>query len=397
MIIALKLKNFYSLRDEAVLDFTVDSGSRKEKNYLPENLIEFSGDYFVNIIGLFGGNAAGKSNLIKGVDFCRNFVLTSHLNNEGNILDFEPFKFDSDKSSEFYIDFVTEGIEYEYSFELCDGKIIRESLYYYPNKRKAKIFTRENSSVYTYGKGLIHRPKEIEANTGLNTLFLSRASSMNRPIAQIVYRFFLQKMVIGLGDKNVFSLTPKNFDSVKQILLRAFEVSDSDIVDIRLKEYIPGQFKLESFHREDPKIPFDFEREESDGTKRLLWILLMMLDKVTEKAAIFFDEFDLRLHLFLAEFLLDVVRDSHGAQLVFTSHNPALINTSALRREQIVFVTKDKHGNSEFIPLSDYEGLRVDMNIQKAYLQGRFDGIPYIGNSKHIFTSTDSGDERKKI
>lgn len=390
MIIALKLKNFYSLRDEAVLDFTVDSGSRKEREYLPDNLIEFSGDYFVNIIGLFGGNAAGKSNLIKGVNFCRNLVLTSHLNNENTTLDFEPFKFDSDKSSEFYIDFVAEGIEFEYSFELCDGKIIKEALYYYPNKRKARIFTREHSSVYAYGKGLMHRPKEIEVNTGVSTLFLSRASSMNRPLAQLVYRFFLQKMVIGLGDRNVFSLTPKKFDSVKQVLLKAFEVSDSDIVDIRLKEAVPGQFKLESFHRENPRIPFDFEREESDGTKRLLWILLMMLDKITDKAAIFLDEFDLRLHLFLAEFLLDVVRDSRGAQLVFTSHNPALINPSALRREQIVFVTKDTHGNSEFIPLSDYEGLRADMDIQKAYLQGRFDGVPYIGDSKHIFTSTDS-------
>lgn len=33
-----------------------------------------------------------------------------------------------------------------------------------------------------------------------------------------------------------------------------------------------------------------------------------------------------------------------------------------------------------FIPLSDYEGLVADADIEKAYLQGRFDAVPYVGN-----------------
>ena len=78
MILSLRLKNFFSLRDEAVLDFTADRSARKTQDYLPENLIEFSGDKFVNIIGLFGSNAAGKSNIIKAIDFCRKLILTSH-------------------------------------------------------------------------------------------------------------------------------------------------------------------------------------------------------------------------------------------------------------------------------------------------------------------------------
>lgn len=386
MILSLRLKNFYSLRDDVILDFTADMHQRNSNDQFPENLLDFSGDKFVNILGLFGSNAAGKSNIINALAFCRNLVLTSHLNNEGDILDFEPFKFGDESPSEFEIDFVSEGVEYEYSFSLHEGRIIAEELFHYPNKRKAKVFSRTGSSQYSHRKGLIQRPGEVEVNTGDKTLFISRASSMNRPIAQTVYRFFLNGIQIGLEEMNLNKLTKSDFEKDKGILLTALEVSDSDIVDIRLIEKVPGQPMLQSFHRENPDIPFDFEKEESDGTKRLMAILMMLLKKILGGATLFLDEFDLKLHLRLAEFVLDAVRASHAGQLVFTSHNSNLMNTARLRREQIVFVNKQSDGNSEFIPLVDYEGVKNTMDIQKAYLQGRFDSVPYVGNIYSMLT-----------
>ena len=214
------------------------------------------------------------------------------------------------------------------------------------------------------------RPVEIESNTGSKTLFLSRASSMNRPIAQLIYRFFLNEVTVGIGALDFSKLSRDKLEANKDLLLKAFEISDSDIVDIKLTEVIPGQLVLQSFHRENPNIAFDFEREESDGTKRLLFILLTILQKSLAGMTIFLDEFDLKLHLRPAEFLLDVIRASRGAQFVFTSHNAMLIDTDKLRREQIVFVNKLDNGNSEFVPLSDYEGLSKSTDIRKAYLQG---------------------------
>lgn len=386
MIISLRLKNFFSLRDDAVLDFTADMSSRRERDSLPENLIDFKGDKFVNILGLFGANASGKSNIIKGIDFCRTLVLTSHLNNLGDRFDFEPFKFDKGQPSEFYINFVTEGIEYEYSFSIQDNRILSEELYYYPNKRKARIFQRKESSLYTYGKGAIARPTEIEANTGPQTLFISRASSMNRPTAQIIYRFFMEGMTTNFENTDLSLLSPSDFEGNKAMLLKALEVSDSDIVDISLTKTKTGIPMLQSFHRENPSIPFDFIKEESEGTIRLIGLLLLLLRNQAESSTVFMDEFDLKLHLHLAEFILDMVRASRGRQLVFTSHNPALIDSRKLRNEQIVFVTKTSDGNSEFVPLSDYEGISKIGDLQKAYLQGRFDAIPYIGNI-HSVTS----------
>ncbi|MDE6287178.1 MAG: ATP-binding protein [Muribaculaceae bacterium] len=381
MILSIRLKNFFSLRDEVVLDFTADVKSRKQKDYLPENLIEFEGDKFVNIIGLFGSNAAGKSNIIKAMDFCRRLVLTSHQNNEGYKFDFEPFKFDTDKSSEFSLSFVTEGKEYEYSFKLLDGKVLGESLYHFPNGRRARIFSRENYDEYIFAKGSIHRPKEVESNTGPTTLFISRASSMNRPVARTIYRFFLNEISIGLDNIALTDIDPIVFEVNKMLILKAFEVSDSDITDIQMTELSSGQYQLRSFHRENPAIAFNFEREESEGTKRLLLLIITLLTGPVSGTTFFLDEFDLKLHLRLAEFILDVVRATRSMQMVFTSHNPLLIETSKLRLEQIVIVNKNAEGNSEFVPLCDYEGLTKRTDVQKAYLQGRFDGVPYTGDA----------------
>lgn len=378
MIISISLKNFFSIKEEAVLDFTADLSTRYHRDFLSENLLSFHDDKFVNILGVFGGNAAGKSNIIKAIEFCRSLILSSHTFNQTETFNFTPFKFDEDKPSEFYIDFVTDGIEYEYSFSIENGVISKEELFYYPNKRKAKIFTRTYQD-FSFGKGVLARPNDLALNTGSKTLLLSRASVLNRPVAQKIYQFFYEKVLIGLGDADFSKIDPVQFEKCKDLLLTAFEVSDSDIVDIRIETDGQGRRFLTSFHKENPTIPFDFVKEESEGTKRLLFILLRTLRSALNGATFFLDEFDLKLHLRLAEFILDLIRATHCAQLVFTSHNPSLINNEKLRPEQIILVTKLPNGNSEFIPLSDYEGIRPQTDLQKAYLQGRFDAVPYIG------------------
>ncbi|MDE7412920.1 MAG: ATP-binding protein [Muribaculaceae bacterium] len=380
MIISIQLKNFYSIRDKIAIDFTADVRSRKLQNYLPENLIDVGEDKFVNIIGLFGSNAAGKSNVIKAIDFCRNLVLNSHLLNEGVTFDFESFKFEPGKPSEFIINFITNGNEYEYSFEILDNKVLSESLYHFPNKRKARVFVREKTFSYTHGKGVMSRPSDIEANTGPKNLFLSRASALNRPIAKEVYRFFLNEMKFEAVDFSIDNISRKEFEDHKKILLHALEVSDSDIIDIDLYEASPGNLRLRTYHKENPSIPFDFEKEESEGTKRLLMMLLYILRSALSGAALFLDEFDLKMHLHLAEFVLDAIRATGKCQFLFTSHTSPLIDISKLRREQIIFVNKQTDGNTQLIPLYDYQGIRDNANIQKAYLMGRFDAIPYIGN-----------------
>lgn len=87
------------------------------------------------------------------------------------MFDFVPFKFGENSPSEFHINFVTQGTEYEYSFQLLNDMVVSEELYYYPHKRRSKVFSRVDTDVYSFKKGMIHRPAEVQANTGPKTLF----------------------------------------------------------------------------------------------------------------------------------------------------------------------------------------------------------------------------------
>ncbi len=49
-----------------------------------------------------------------------------------------------------------------------------------------------------------------------------------------------------------------------------------------------------------------------------------------------------------------------------------------LRKDQVNFVNKRQDGSSELYSLFDFKDFRENMDLEKAYMQGRFDAIPYI-------------------
>ena len=169
-------------------------------------------------------------------------ILESHQHNEGVTFNFEPFKFDGcpGKSSRFLIDFVCEDVEYEYAFELTRERIISESLYYYPVGRRAKVFVRTADGKYSFGTGAITKPMDVVLNTSDKTLFLSRASSMKRPLAQTLYRYFMNQFLLGLVNVNDLMVLD-SFNTYKQVILKALEICDTDITDIEVrKEQMPA-------------------------------------------------------------------------------------------------------------------------------------------------------------
>jgi AAA15 family ATPase/GTPase len=326
-------------------------------------------------------------------------VLDSHLHNEGDVFNFEPFKFYGyqNKPSKFLIDFVCDNIEYEYSFELTKDYIVSESLYYYPVGRRAKVFIRQADGKYSFGTGIITKPSDVVLNTSNKNLFLSRASSMNREFAQKIYRYFLNQFLLGLVNVNEMMVLD-SFDTYKNVILKALEICDTDITDIEARKEqisapvaIPGQqelsfklidvLKFKTFHRNQTDVMFDMDMEESNGTRKLFQILIRLLDVVKNKKSIMMDEFDMGLHTRLADFILDLIHASEGSQLLFSSHNTNLIDIKRLRRDQIVFVNKSEEGSTEVYSLYDFKDFRENMDAEKGYIQGRFDAVPYVDSS----------------
>lgn len=399
MILKIELENFFSIRDRVRIDFRAANINTTLTRELRHNVIDWNGVPVLKSVGLFGPNASGKSNILKAVSFCCRMILDSHLNNEGVVFNFESFKFDGwqEKPSCFLIDFVCNNVEYEYSFELTKTKILSENLYHFPFGRRAKIFVRNADGKYSFGTGVISKPADVVLNTSDKNLFLSRASSMNREISQMLYRYFMNQFLLGLVNVNDVMVLD-GFNTYKRVILKALEVCDTDITDIEVrKEQIPapvvapGQgeisfklmdvLKFKTFHRGNKDVMFDLDLEESNGTKKLFQILIRLLDVVKNRKGIMMDEFDMGLHTRLADFILDLIHASDGSQLLFSSHNTNLIDVKRLRRDQIVFVNKTEDGATEVYSLYDFKDFRENMDAEKGYIQGRFDAVPYVDSS----------------
>lgn len=399
MILKIEFENFFSIRDAVRIDFRAANINTALTRELKHNVMEWNGVSILKSVGLFGPNASGKSNIMKAIAFCCRMVLDSHLYNEGTMFDFEPFKFDDyqEKPSKFLIDFVCDNVEYEYSFSLTKDKILSESLYHYPLGRRAKVFVRNSDGQYSFGAGNISKPTDVVLNTSSKNLFLSRASSMNRELAQRLYRYFMNQFLLGLVSVNELTVL-NSFNTYKKVILKALEICDTDITDIEVRKEqmaVPVTkseqegiaFKLvdvlrfKTFHRDRKDVMFDLDMEESNGTRKLFQILLRLLEVVRGKKGIMMDEFDTGLHTRLADFILDLIHASEGSQLLFSSHNTNLIDIKRLRRDQIVFVNKTEEGVTETYSLYDFKDFRESMDAKKGYIQGRFDAVPYVDST----------------
>lgn len=402
MLLKIELENFFSIKNRIFLDFIAAKSNSRQARDLSYNVIDWNGTKVLKTIGLFGPNASGKSNILKAINFCYRMVLESHLNNEGTVFNFMPFKFDGydAKPSAFLIDFVCSGIEYEYSFALTRTEVLRESLYYYPNGKRAKVFTRDENAeeVYSFSPGIIVKPKDVAINTGKKNLFLSRASSMNRVLPQELYRYFLNTFLLGLVDLNSVSVE-ENFNAYKKVILKALSICDTDICDIKVRhEQVPAPImsslaspelnfrmidilRFQTIHKRAPNVVFDLDVEESNGTRKLFQILLRLLDVVRNGKSLMMDEFDMGLHTRLADFIIDIIHASENSQLLFTSHNTNLIDMKRLRKDQVVFVNKLDDGSTEVYSLYDYKDFRDNMDAEKGYIQGRFDAVPFVDST----------------
>lgn len=129
-------------------------------------------------------------------------------------------------------------------------------------------------------------------------------------------------------------------------------------------------------HNKLKKVMFSMD-EESDGTQRLFDMLTVLL--CTKDHTVFvIDEIDRSLHPqmtvhFIKNFL--EIAKKKDIQLIITTHESHLMDLSILRQDEIWFVEKNKSGASLLIPFDRFKE-RFDKKIQKAYLDGRYGGVP---------------------
>ena len=413
MVLQIRLSNFFSINEEVVLDMQAASLQTRESKDLLGNTFVCNDERLLKTVAIYGANASGKSNIIKAIRACVQMIFESHNYNENTMFAFTPFKFGGvGKPSRFYIRFLIDGVEYEYSFTLTKTEIITEELYYYPVGRKKLVFARDErkgpdkKDIYEF-RSAIRRPMDVAGNTSKKTLFVSRASQMDRDVAKDVFRYFNERFILNYFGYNSYSIESL-LNENKDLILKVLKAADSDIIDIRSQHELRSlttavfdplsnqllsrddiqkpQLKITTFHRNNPEVPFDFYSEESSGTQEFFHMMLTILNIIKGNKVLLIDEISMGLHVNLVEYILNLFHQSESAQLIFSTHNTNLLNMRKLRKDQVYFVNKRDDGSSDLYSLFDFKDFRENMDAEKAYLQGRFDAIPYIDESYNTLT-----------
>lgn len=424
MLINFTIKNVKSFKD--VSSFSLISKNKIRKNSFHE--VEVLPRLCVlKNAGLYGSNASGKTNFVKALSFAKEFITT------GNVSDIK-FGFMDNQNEDSVFSFLIElsGILFHYELHLRrisgfflsiqdeylaqlnnDGstnKIIylkSKNIFDDENNKKLKIFSaafKNLSSVafLTY----MAAPERYVENSKVSEIFKK------------LFLFFLNKLVVVDSFTNVYSIiNDTNIDSII-CKLRDYDTGIKSAKFVKVENdsiyrYLPAPLAKDlisqlikspqnaisighenellllkktennsiSLYRllvKHYNISNDFSfADESNGTKRLSYLIGILLSKSSNDRVYVIDEIEKGSHPNLIRKLIQdfqALNKETNAQLIFTSHLPSLMD-NVLRRDEIFFIEKNNKGCSNIYSLYDFKD-RSTTTIAKKYLDGRFGATP---------------------
>ena len=146
---------------------------------------------------------------------------------------------------------------------------------------------------------------------------------------------------------------------IQKRILRFLNDMDIDISGYRYDEEDEQLYIIRSIHGENFELPFS---EESEGTKKLIAALPVILVALLEGRPVIIDELDAKLHPKLLRYIISLFKNKQvnqkGAQLIFTSHDMTTLKNTVFRRDEIWFAALNDTHSSEIYSL--YEIRRED-------------------------------------
>ena len=233
-----------------------------------------------------------------------------------------------------------------------------------------------------------------------NALLLSLAAQLNDSLAINVIEWFGELNVIsGLKE---YQFRENSIDKIKTEIgkvkiLDYLKKADLGIIDLELREVNSGKFKDSPFSTiwtyrnkfsnkvKIGQVSFWLELDESEGTKKYLYLLGPIIDSLEKGSALFIDEFDSKLHPNLVEQIILLfnsrIVNPKNAQLVFNTHDTNLLSAQLFRKDQIWFTEKNKYGEAKLYSLADFKADTVRKNeaYEDNYIRGKYGAVPFLG------------------
>ena len=449
MLIRFNIKNFLSFserEDGKSEEFSMIAGKVRSKK---EHVYEDGKIKLLKFAAVYGANAAGKSNLVKALDFMQRIIVSGlpegHTDNYCKVMTES-----KDKESYFELEILLNDKYYAYGFEviLNQSRFTSEWLVELTSDNKEKlIFSRDIiKGIYEFGgevkiKGLIEKlnvyAEDIQEDGSVLLLSIMNQNKKTlyqqfeqAAIFQDIYKWIKNNLDINYPDRPIsdYSYMAKT-ENVEEIcrIIAAFGtgITDFQMVEVPVEKvlgHLPKTIQEDlladiekktvdmkadinvdelgiimrsnrdffilnidkeeniicrtiKFSHGKKNILFELS-EESDGTVRLLDLLEVLLSG--EGKTYIIDELDRCLHPSLTYKFVDTflkLAFQKNIQLIVTTHESRLLDFDLLRRDEIWFVNKRKSGESDIYSLEEYNA-RFDQKIDKAYLEGRYGGVP---------------------
>lgn len=436
MILRVILKNFLSFDDEVQFDMFPNMKRTSLSNHI--SMVSESVPV-LKMAAVYGANGAGKSNLLKGVNFIK--ALTTHkefLNREKAGRYFYALRKDAGSQlMELTMEFTTkEGSAFIYSVKVVADGIRYETLKLSGlGSRKNRDLLIRDGEKLTFAKEPSEEVRKmiagwLERNPFSSLLTINDAGM---PVLQdenidIACKWFREELkVIGIhsfhpGIIGVFKykkevndfasdlfraidlgidevkVETENFDewivahdeeqlplekvnSMQNGVLSEFVNSrNTMVVSVENGVRLISRMMFEQFGKDGFSRDMDI-LSQSDGTVRLLSLVPALYAAFKCGTTVLIDELEHSIHPHLVRELVRYFSTSKTTgQLIFTTHQTCLLNQNFIRTDEIWFVEKE-NGSSKMYSLNDFK-IHHTINIENGYMEGRYGAVPLVGELK---------------
>lgn len=394
MLCQFAFKNFKSYKNETTLDFQAAT-LPEFKDSLISN--EIASD-LLPVSAIYGPNGGGKSNLLMALSCVISTIVTPvhelEKNHTNPILQQKvnamPFAFDNESTkepTEFRLFFRIGNNEYCYYIALLNDEVLSEDLYRkaVTSKKSATIFERENGKI-TLGYSI--NKKSINTDVNPKMPYLSfLAINYNIPEISEVMSWFEGSIIRNYANPSIeYQIMLYNDEIGKNQLIHALNDMDIDIIDYRYDSDSHQLYVKRRIGEKDYELLY---MDESEGTRKLISALPVILLALRDGRLLIIDELDAKLHPKLLRYVIALFKNKdinrYGAQLLFTSHDMSTLKNTVFRRDEIWFACENDSHESEIYSLhelrnEDGDRIKNTASYDKQYLEGRYGADPYLRN-----------------
>lgn len=392
---------------------------------------------------IYGANGAGKSNLLKCMDLLKEMICSEKLGDVFMPADLY-FKLDNDgknKPSELAVEFYAGGEVFYYHLVFNQEKIFEEELLLSYKNEDVPIFRRKDNDVILAVESDSEKDKEEFLRVFADAMkriirpdmlvlsFFGQYYPDEFPVVKVAYEWIRTLQVVlpakrigylpHMLDKDtdfagyVNNLLPELNTGISRLIVKKEIIADSDAegnpglsMAIKAAKEQPGEpqmYKktifndisnivvedgiiyiktLVGLHKDadgsEVEISIDME---SDGTRRLIEYMPLLLSVAKDDNVFIIDEIERSIHPIMIKTLMKKISENKEAkgQIIFTTHESCLLDQSIFRPDEIWFVQKDIDQSTRIYPLSDFN-IHKTANIENGYLNGRYGGIPFLSN-----------------